>query len=115
MRTFSKSFIVFILIMIVSVIGIRIYLYTGLNDPNSKGTIVMVTDKSAVTNVSDVSTTIDYIIYTDNGAYLIDDFTFQGPNIYGQLKVGSKYEIFTIPTLDFSYKGTIVRFKEKNE
>ena len=85
------------------------------NSNESPDNIVTITDKQIVTNYSSNnghgSSTQDYIIFTNKGTYSCGGM-FNELDIYGQLQINHKYEIWTSPTLDFQIEANIVKCKE---
>ena len=117
----SGLFIMAIIVMIVIVsiqfvqVSTKSKASTNLDNGVKPDAIVTVTDKQVLVNIdgnqNGVTTTRDYVIFTDLGAYECGTF-FEDASTYGMMQVGHTYEIWTSTSFGFSYKANIVRIKE---
>lgn len=114
----------FIFVIFAIIVGASIFVNLGLKSKatqnyqsgKSADNTVTITDKQIVNNISSssnssVSTEQEYLIFTDKGVYTCGTM-FNELKIYGQLRVGHTYDIWTSPTMEFQKEGCIVEFKE---
>lgn len=115
----AKTNIIFAVIatFIVLSIAIRFIIISAANSSISSGKpgmIIIVTDKQIINdytrNGSSGTTENEFVIFTNKGAYLCGSFIDEA-SIYGQLQKDSTYEVWTIPSMSFSYKGSIIKLK----
>jgi hypothetical protein len=113
MRTFSKGFLVLVILVIIS---IGIFAISGYW--NKETITAQVTDKERIVETVDGNSNSYYLIYTDKGTYKLEDDLFYGnfrsSDWYGQIKRDSTYTFDLIGyRIGFisSYKK-IVKFKK---
>lgn len=112
----NKLIFVFVILVLIA-IGYRVMYVSKARDAaksgKAKGIEVLVTEKQILQSTSgsdgNVSTSRDYVIFTDKGAFLVLS-DWNEMKTYGQILPNHRYEFFTIPYLGFEYEGVIVTF-----
>lgn len=103
-----KYFPFFIIgIIAIMVMGTNYCTYHPSHAPTADQQIrVKINDKQIVTDMSNNSTTHEYVVFTDKGAYLINEYF--NMKLYSQLIKDSTYNITVGPSFSFQYEGYII-------